>query len=129
MLSCNLGEERIGEIHKRGDVKMPYIDQIFNVSEVNVEKGSLQIKVGDNNYVTVTNEGQTLDAAGAFTVVYLNELQGLIKIHMDGEKADTALAAGPVTVYAKYKKRGLSGVPTFMDWDGVVGSVKILLTK
>ena len=48
---------------------------------------------------------------------------------MDGEKADTALAAGPVTVYAKYKKRGLSGVPTFMDWDGVVGSVKILLTK
>lgn len=125
----DIPEERIGEIHKRGDVKMPYIDQIFNVSEVNVEKGSLQIKVGDNNYVTVTNEGQTLDAEGAFTVVYLNELQGLIKIHMDGEKADTALAAGPVTVYAKYKKRGLSGVPTFMDWDGVVGSVKILLTK
>ena len=108
---------------------MPYIDVIMKTSEVNIEKGTLQIKVGANNYVTVNEVGQTLDDAGAFTISYLDELQGLIRIHMDADKADAALKAEPLYVYAKYNKRGLAGVPTFMDWDGVVGSCKILLTK
>ena len=123
-------EERIGVLHYRGDGStMPYIDVIMKTSEVNIEKGTLQIKVGANNYVTVNEVGQTLDDAGAFTISYLDELQGLIRIHMDTDKADTALKAEPLYVYAKYNKRGLAGVPTFMDWDGVVGSCKILLTK
>lgn len=36
---------------------------------------------------------------------------------------------GGVTVKFKYKKRGMSGVPTYLDWDGIAGSVKVLFTK
>jgi hypothetical protein len=38
-------------------------------------------------------------------------------------------AASSVEVKLGFKKQGLAGVPTFLDWDGVVGSVKVLLTK
>ena len=34
-----------------------------------------------------------------------------------------------VAISFKYNKRGMAGVPTFMDWDGCIGSVKILLQK
>ena len=132
----DIPEERIGEIHVRTNDKLDYIDQIMKVSEVHVVEGSLQVKFGEENAVTAV-EGQALDAEGIFVLSYVNEKQGLIKIHVtDAEKADAYLQAlGDdvkdqfVTVTAEYKKRGLAGVPTFMDWDGVVGSCKILLTK
>lgn len=136
----DIPEERIGDIHYRGDGStVPYVDQIFKVSEVNVDKGSLQIKVNDGAYVNVTTVGQSLlqvgedsDKKDVLTVVYLDELQGLIKVRINDAAADEYLKALPekkITLFAKYKKRGLAGVPTFMDWDGVVGSCKILLTK
>ena len=40
-----------------------------------------------------------------------------------------AIAASPMSVYVKFDKRGLSGVPTFLDWDGCQGSVSVLLQK
>ena len=47
--------------------------------------------------------------------------------------ANTIIAEGEkradIPVFVKFTKRGLSGVPTFMDWDGCVGSVKVLLQK
>lgn len=136
----DIPEERIGEIHYRGDnSNVSYVDQIFKVSEVNVDKGSLSIRINDGQPINITAVGQALVQTGdegnkkdVMTIVYLDELQGLIKVRINDEAADEYLKAQPekkVTLYAQYKKRGLAGVPTFMDWDGVVGSCKILLTK
>ena len=64
---------------------------------------------------------------------YASEKQGIIVLEVtDKVKADAVLSAAAgkkLDVVFKYSKRGLSGVPTFMDWDGVIGSVKVLLTK
>lgn len=122
----DIPEVKVGEIHYRGNAE-DYIDVLFHTTEVDVAKGSLQVKIGDEAYVNAT-VGQSIKD-GAFTIVYASEHQGYIKIHIDKTKADDILKAGPVAVYLKCKKRGLSGVPTFMDWDGCVGSVKVLLTK
>jgi len=35
----------------------------------------------------------------------------------------------PLSVRVVYQVKGKSGVPTFMDWAGCVGSVKVLLQK
>ncbi len=119
---------KVGEIHNRGNAE-DYIDVTFWTVEPAVEPGTLQIKIGEEAWVPATVGTSIKD--GAFTIVYANELQGCVKIHIDKTKADTVLTeANPyVDVQLKFKKRGLAGVPTFMDWDGCVGSVKILLTK
>ena len=55
---------------------------------------------------------------------------GLVAIEViDEAKADEMLKDKELVVNLKYKKRGLNGVPTFMDWDGCVGSAKILLQR
>ena len=68
-----------------------------------------------------------------FAITYLSELQGIIVFAAaDAKKLDAELDKvdkKAVDIYAKYTKRGEAGVPTFMDWDGCIGSVKILLTK
>ena len=122
----DIPEVKVGEIHHRGNAE-DYIDQIFQTLDPAVEPGSLQIKIGNESWVNAT-VGQSIKS-GAFTIVYANEHQGLVKVHIDKDKADTDLKQNPVDVKLKYKKRGLSGVPTFMDWDGCIGSVKVLLTK
>lgn len=119
-------EEKVGEIHHKGSAE-DYVEQLFQISSVDVEKGSLQVKVGDEGYVTAT-VGQEIKS-GAFKITYVSEHQGLFRIKIDKDKAEETLKKGPVNVLAKYKKRGLAGVPTFMDWDGVIGSVQVLLTK
>ena len=66
----------------------------------------------------------------AFNLTYYNAVQGLIRIDVaDEAKADELLKDQPVIVNLKFKKRGLGGVPTFMDWDGCVGSAKIMLQR
>ena len=120
-------EEKVGEIHHRGSAE-GYIDQLFQINSVHVEQGTLQVKVGNGAWVTAT-VGQALDEAGAFTLVYVNEHQGLFKVRINKDVADAVLESAPVEIKAKYSKRGLAGVPTFMDWDGCIGSVQVLLTK
>lgn len=117
---------KVGEIHHRGNAE-DYIDVLFWSTEVDVEPGSLQIKIGDEAFVAATVGTEIKD--GAFTIIYANEHQGCVKVHIDKDKADDILKDNPVDVQLKCKKRGLSGVPTFMDWDGCIGSVKVLLTK
>ena len=129
----NIPEERIGQMRARENTENDYVDRIMKVSEVNVEPGTLEIKFGEEEYVNVVAVGQTLDADGIFEISYLSEKQGLIKIHVtDAEKADAYLSAledKTAVVKAKFTKRGESGVPTQLDWDGCVGEVKVLLTK
>lgn len=51
---------------------------------------------------------------------------------VDRAAADAIIKAGPketVDVKVSYTREGLAGVPTFMDWDGCVGAVKVLLQK
>lgn len=119
-------ETKIGEIHHRGQAE-DYVEQLFKTTEVALEPGSLQIKIGTNAYINATVGQKTAD--GAFEVVYASEHQGLFGIRILKDTADPILTSSPVEVFFKAKKRGLAGIPTFMDWDGVIGSVKILLTK
>lgn len=128
---------KAGEIHLHTN-GVDYIEEYFRLHHVNVVADTLQIKVvdGAGNIVTdFTNcaEGATL-AGGALKVTFVNALMGIVKLEVvksnDGTYAlDTTLADGPVSIYFKYSKRGLAGVPTWMDWDGCVGSVHVLLTK
>lgn len=116
-----------------------YIDMYFRTRVENVEQGSLQIQVGEAAYAPCTL-GAVLTAKSGMTesdflkVKYVNELQGIIVLEVcDKSKADTFFTTiGPdakISVSLKYNKRGMAGVPTFMDWDGCIGSVKILLQK
>ena len=122
----DIPETKVGEIHHRGSAD-EYIDQIFKTIEPDLEPGSLQIKIGTNALINATVGQKTAD--GAFEVVYANEHQGMFVIKIIKDVADGILTSAPVDVSYKAKKRGLAGVPTFMDWDGVIGSVKVLLTK
>lgn len=115
----------------------------FRCPEVNIE--DMKIAIGTTTETEFANlvEGGKANATVGTTKVekavdikYANELQGLFTIKVDKTKL-SALANGiptgkeevDVPVYVKFAKRGLAGVPTFMDWDGCVGSVKVLLQK
>ena len=118
--------ETVGTISHRGTAE-DYVDQIFRCTEVDIVPGSLEVKIGDNAWVNAT-VGQSV-ANNAFVITYASEHQGLFTIHINKDSADSILEAGSVSVSVKYKKRGLAGVPTFMDWDGCIGSIKVLLQK
>lgn len=121
-------EFKAGEMHYAGG--KDYEDMFFRNLDINVEADSLQISLNDKAYTNCV-EGAELED-GAFVIKYASPQQGIIVIAVkDKDKADTFLK--PLTngcpVKFKYKKRGLAGVPTFLDWDGVIGSVHILLQK
>ena len=91
-----------------------------------------------NGYLPIaetTNKPQALGSTG-FQVSYFNAIQSMLQITAgDPVAADTTLAGASgekvkIVVNVKYKKRGgMAGVPTFMDWDGCVGSTKVLLQR
>ena len=117
---------KAGTIHYAGG--KDYIDMFFKNLDVNVE--DLQISINGEAKANCV-EGAKL-CGGAFVVKYANAEQGYIVIAVaDKDKADALLKekAEGVDVVLSYAKRGMAGVPTFMDWDGCIGSVKILLTK
>ena len=123
----DMPEFAAGNIFYCGDGK-EYVDWFFRIPNVNVE--DLQIDVNNGGYVSCV-QGASI-AADAFEVKYASAENGIITLAVkDKSKADAILkpAAKGVPVKFKYKKRGEAGVPTFMDWDGVVGSVKVLLNK
>lgn len=121
-----------GKIHYAGENE--YVDMFFRTSEVDLEKGSLQISVGGEAFTNcVPGADLTVSGQQFLQVKYADELQGVIVLTVTNKaKADTVLGALPtksIDVKFKFSKRGLAGVPTFLDWDGAVGSVRILLTK
>jgi len=121
------------------DSTVPYADMYFRTRIENVEQGSLQIKVGDAAYAPCTL-GATIELTHTsvtktfLRVKYVNELQGIVVLEVfDRAAADEFFNSygveNKLAVSLKYNKRGMAGVPTFMDWDGCIGSVKILLQK
>ena len=131
-------EMKAGEIHKHGE-GVDYVEEYFRLNHVNVVADTMQIKLVGADGTTLADwtnctEGVTL-LDGALKVSFCDALMGIVKIEVvkaeDGTYKfdDTAETSLPVSVHFKYSKRGLAGVPTWMDWDGCVGSVHVLLTK
>ena len=99
---------------------------------IEVDVFDLEIALDAGPFVACT-EGALLDYAGHqfIKIKYVDVKQGIIVLTItDKALADTHLPDNdPVPIKFKFKKRGLAGVPTFLDWDGCVGSVRILLQK
>ena len=121
------------------------MDLFFRFPEIKIE--DMEIAIGtkaDEKFVPLVEKGLISAYSGsekatdAIEAKYVDGLQGLFVINIkDLEEANRfAEAVIPedengieLPVFVRFKKRGLAGVPTFMDWDGVVGSVKVLLQK
>ena len=121
-------------IFGRKDNTQPYVRTIIKVCQNgNFEDGSLQVQLGDGEFIEVNSQtvkGEPQKLNDAFAVTFYNAVMGLVAIEViDEAKADEMLKDKELVVNLKYKKRGLNGVPTFMDWDGCVGSAKILLQR
>lgn len=121
-----------GMILHRGSAEEYIKNYIIVNPNGNLEPGTCQVQLTSAS----TTEAYTncakdaLLADGAFKVTYFNEIQGMVVIEVeDKAKADAYLLDNPVTINFKYKKRGMAGVPTFMDWDGCIGSAKILMQR
>ena len=116
----------VGKINKAGQDK-EYVEMYFRAPEVDIE--NLQIAIGDKAFAPATKDALLLD--GALRIKYVDELQAIFVLEVvDREKLENAMGdANSLDVRVEFDKRGLAGVPTFLDWDGVVGSVKVLLTK
>lgn len=137
------GPIQVGSIKLVKDATDSY-ELYFRCPEVNIEDMKIAIGINANDkFVPLTEGGKVAiykDAAtkveNAVDVKYANELQGLFTIKVDKAQLSaigtTILGTEKemdVPVYVIFAKRGLAGVPTFMDWDGCVGSVKVLLQK
>lgn len=122
-------ESVAGYIHYAGENK-DYEPMYFRTLDVNVEPNTLQISINGESFTNCV-KGAKLNS-NVFQIDYVSEEQGIIIIKViDKSGAKTLLESKKdgVPVKFKYKKRGLSGVPTYLDWDGIAGSVKILFTK
>lgn len=92
------------------------------------------IKIGDK--IGGGDWGSATGVADFLTVDYIDFKQGLVGITIvddadaaEAVKALTDLLAGDVMSFNIGSiSNGLTGVPTFLDWEGVIGSIKILLT-
>ena len=105
-----------------------YVDSYFRNLDVNVE--GLQISINDEEFTDCVADKKLNN--DTFVIKYASAAQGIVVIGVaDKAKADALLQplADGAKVKFKYKKRGLAGVPTFMDWDGCIGSAKILFQK
>lgn len=85
---------------------------------------SAQAKFDSESAVPV-EVGQVMHVGSAqFTITYADMHKGLFAIKQTTGGGDGAAH----TVNVSYKKKGLlAGTPTFLDWDGCVGTVSVLL--
>lgn len=118
------------------------VDLFFRFPEVKVEDMKISIGSLKDEHFTNLIEKAMIDVrkdahtgTGAIECKYADELQGLFVVKTaKNTVVDTFLEAVGVEklelpVYVKFAKRGLAGVPTFLDWEGAIGSCKILLQK
>lgn len=93
-------------------------EMMIRLPETDIE--SAKIKIGNSGAVSIVANATVDD----FTIQYVDLHKGLISLVQttpgDGSKK-------PVNV--SYVKRGMAGVPTYLDWDGCQGIVSILLQK
>lgn len=130
-------DQFVGYIHY-ADGK-DYVPMYFRTIDLGqfISVGSLQISIDGAAYAPITKGAKIAvgTTADVLEVKYVSELQGIFVLEVaDKTKADTALVKADgtdkaVEVKVQYKRRGEAGVPTFMDWDGICGSVFILFQK
>lgn len=142
-VSKAITDQKVGLIHYAGG--KDYVQMFFRTIDVGqfIEANSLQISIDGAAYAQLT-KGATYacgETADVFKCTYVSELQGIFVLEVaDKTKADTALQKPDpndsaktvdkaVEVKVAYNRRGEAGVPTFMDWDGICGSVYILFQK
>ena len=142
-VSRELGPEELGTF-KQAASKDEYKEMMFKTADVHLESMKIAVTTkdvaeeGDFVEVNVKQVGQKVDlkgaaVTGAIQITYVNLKQGIIKLGVAADKAEdvhNALADGKkAKIVVKYNKRGLTGVPTNLDWDGCAGVVTILLQK
>lgn len=121
------------------------MDLFFRFPEVKIE--DMEIAIGsrdESKFAPLTEKGSisvhygTETGLNVMEAKYVDGLQGLFVVNIKdlteaNRFADAVINDGEtaveVPVFVRCKKRGLAGVPTFMDWDGCIGSCKILLQK
>lgn len=109
---------------------LPYL--LFNLPDTDLELA--KVRVGSptetDNEAYLTKEiapGTTIDC-GIFEIEYSDLHKGLFSLKQKEAPEDgTAIKKCPI--YVSYVKRGQAGVPTNLDWDGCVGTVRILMNK
>ncbi len=116
----------VGKIYKAG-AGQDYVDMFFRTPEVDVV--NLQVGFGAGAMANLV-EGD-LYYGNSLRAKYVDMKQGIVVFEAVTTLALNTELGADVSVDIKlgFGKKGLAGVPTFMDWDGCVGSVKILLTK
>jgi hypothetical protein len=137
--------ECVGDIKKAANVNA-YSDMYFKMSQLNVEAGTFNIAISTKtkdqlvpaDFTNVKMAGQGIKpyigtaftAGDEITVKYLEELQGFFTLSVsDAVSFHAESITEPLNIYIQFNKRGLSGVPTFMDWDGCMGMASVLLQK
>lgn len=138
-----LGVEELGSFRQALTDK-DYKDMLYKTADVSLEGMKIAVtteevaKEADFVEVNVNEIEQKVDLKGAaiasaMQITYVNLKQGVIRLKVAEDKATevhAALANGKkVKVFVKCTKRGLTGVPTNLDWDGCMGVVTILLQK
>ncbi|MGL4877991.1 hypothetical protein [Paraclostridium dentum] len=93
-------------------------EMMIRLPETNLE--SAKIKIGNSAAVSIVANA----VVGKFTIQYVDLHKGLISVIQTGTGTGESL---PVNV--SYVKRGMAGVPTYLDWDGCQGTVSVLLQK
>ena len=93
-------------------------EMMLRLPETDIE--SAKIKIGEMEAVSIAANVKV----DKFTIQYVDLHKGLISL-VQTEKGDGSKK--PVNV--SYVKRGMAGVPTYLDWDGCQGVVSVLLQK
>lgn len=93
-------------------------EMMLRLPETDIE--SAKIKIGDSAAVSIVANA----VVGEFTIQYVDLHKGLISVIQTSKGDGTSK---PVNI--SYVKRGMAGVPTYLDWDGCQGVVSVLLQK
>ena len=93
-------------------------EMMIRLPETNLE--SAKVKIGDEDAVSIAVNA----TIGEFTITYADLHKGIFAVKQTSAGDGTTKA-----VNISYVKRGMAGVPTYMDWDGCQGMVSVLLQK
>ena len=80
------------------------------------------IKIGEDKF-TITGEGRDTLTGTKVDLSYVDLHKGIFAVTQKTAEA----AKTTVEILCSYKKRGMAGVPTNLDWEGCKGTAKILL--
>ena len=140
--SRELGPEEVGTFAQAAS-EADYRPMMFKSADVMLESMKIAVTTGatvsdeDFKEVNVKEINQKFDLKGAnisnaMEIKYVDLKQGIITVAVAEDKTTEvhkALEGKKAKVVLKYNKRGLTGVPTNLDWDGCAGVVTILLQK